>query len=61
MLESLWYLSHMQHAYTVIGTASTNSVESDLGCTRRINFDNMTLTLRNVMLTSQKVFMGITV
>ena len=28
--------------------------ESDLGCTSRINFDNVTLTLHNVTLTSQK-------
>ena len=28
-----------------IGTASANSVESDLGCTSRIYFDNVTLTL----------------
>ena len=37
-----------------IGTASANSVESDLGCTSRIYFDNVKLTLHNVMLTSQK-------
>ena len=30
-----------------------NSVESDLGCTLRIYFDNVTLTLHNVMLMSQ--------
>ena len=35
------------------GTASTNSMESDLGCTSRIYFDNVTLTLHNVTLTSQ--------
>ena len=31
-----------------------NPVESDLRCTSRIYFDNMTLTSHNVMLTSQK-------
>ena len=31
-----------------------NSVESDLGCTSRIYFDNVTLTLHNVTLASQK-------
>ena len=31
-----------------------NSVESDHGCTSRIYFDNVTLTLYNVTLTSQK-------
>ena len=30
------------------------SVESDLGCTSRMYFDNVTLTLHNVTLTSQK-------
>ena len=39
---------------TAIGTASANSVESDLGCTSRIFFDNVTLALHNVRLTSQK-------
>ena len=40
-----------------IRAASANSVEfcgSDLGCTSRIYFDNLTLTLHNVTLTSQK-------
>ena len=37
-----------------MGTASANSVESDLGCTPRIYFDNVTLTLYNVTLTSLK-------
>ena len=36
-----------------IETASANSVESDLGCTSRIYFDNVTMTLHNVTLTSQ--------
>ena len=36
-----------------IGFASANSVESDLGCTSRFYFDNVTLTLYNVTLTSQ--------
>ena len=35
-------------------TASTNSVESDLGCTSRIYLDNVTLTSHNVALTLQK-------
>ena len=34
-----------------IGTASANTVESDLGCTSSIYFDNMTWTLYNVSLT----------
>ena len=36
------------------GTASAYSVELDLGCTSSIYFDNVTLTLHNVTLTSQK-------
>ena len=35
----------------LIGTASANSVESDLGCTSRNYFDNVTLTSHNVTLT----------
>ena len=31
-----------------------NSVESDLGCTLGIYFDNMTMTLHNVTLASQR-------
>ena len=37
-----------------IGTAMANSVESDLRCTSMICFDNMTLMLHNLTLTSQK-------
>ena len=37
-----------------IGTASTNSVESGLGCTSRVYFDNVTLMSHNVTPTSQK-------
>ena len=37
-----------------IGTASANSMESDLGSTSRIFFDYVTLTLHNDTLTSQK-------
>ena len=37
-----------------IGTASANSMESDLGCTSRVYFDNVTLTLHNMTRTSQK-------
>ena len=33
---------------------SANSVKSDLGCTSRLYFDNVTLTSHNVTLTSQK-------
>ena len=33
-----------------------NSMELDLGCTSRIYFDNVTLMLHNVTLTSQKPF-----
>ena len=56
----LVYLPNYQswHRAQSIGTASTNSVESDHGCTSRIYFDNvgdnMTLTLYNVTLTSRK-------
>ena len=39
---------------TPTGTALANSMESDLGCTLRIYFDNVTLMLHNVTLTSQK-------
>ena len=39
------------YAILTIGTASANSVESDLGCTSRIYFDNVTLTLHNATLT----------
>ena len=35
---------------------SWNSVESDLGCTSRVYFDNVTLTLHNVTLTSKKPY-----
>ena len=35
-------------------SAYSNSVESDLGCTSRIYFDKVMLTLHNVTLTSQK-------
>ena len=41
-------------ANNAIRTVSANSVDSDLGCTSRIYFDNVTLTLHNVTLTSQK-------
>ena len=37
-----------------IGTASVNSVGSDLECTSRIYFDYVALTLHNVPLTSRK-------
>ena len=39
-----------------IRTASANSMESDLGCTSRIYFDNVTLMLLNVALASKKPF-----
>ena len=41
-------------AFIAIGTASANSVESDLRCTSRVYLDNVTLTSHNVTLTSQK-------
>ena len=41
------------HKYP-IGSASANSVESYLGRTSRIYFDNVTLTLHNVTLVSLK-------
>ena len=37
-----------------IRTASGNSMESDLGCTSRVYFDNVTLTLHNVARASHK-------
>ena len=43
-----------QHRYISFGTASANSMESDLGCTSRIFFDNVALTLHNETPTSQK-------
>ena len=42
------------YAAVPIGTASVNSVESDLGCTLRVYFDNATLTSHNMTLTLQK-------
>ena len=54
------YLGHYRSLTRTgsIGTASANSVESEHGCTSRIYFDNagdnVTLTLYNVTLTSQK-------
>ena len=39
-----------------VGTASVNFVESDLGCTARIYFDNVTLTLHNIILTSHQPY-----
>ena len=41
------------HAST-IGTTSANSLDSDLGCTLRVNFDNVTLMSHKVALRSQK-------
>ena len=41
-------------SYESVETASVNPVESDLELTSRIFFDNLTLTLHNVTLTSQK-------
>ena len=40
----------------IIGTALANSMELELNCTLRIYFDIVTLTLHNVMLTSQKPY-----
>ena len=40
--------------FIAIGTASAYSVESDLGCTSKVHFDNVSLTSHNVTLTSQK-------
>ena len=42
------------HRPTPIGTASATSVESNLGCTLRIYFDNVRLAPHNMTLTSQK-------
>ena len=38
------------------GPIPWNSVESDLGCTSRINFDNVMLTIHDVTLASQKSY-----
>ena len=43
-----------------IGTALANSVELGLGCTSRIYLHNVTLTLQNVTLTSQKPYQHFT-
>ena len=40
------YIEKASQYKGAIGTASTNSVESDLGCTARIYFDNVTLALQ---------------
>ena len=45
-----------KHTVSSIGTASANSVESDLGCTPRVYFDYVMLTSHYVMVTSQKPF-----
>ena len=37
-----------QYTQILIGTASADSVESDLGCTLNVYFENVTLTLHNV-------------
>ena len=39
-----------------LGTASANSVDSDLGYTSSVYFDNVTLTSHTVKLTAQKIF-----
>ena len=58
-----WWLSHQRatnaradlpESLLPIGTASANSMESDLGCMSRVYFDNVTLLSHNWMLTSQK-------
>ena len=48
------FLDNHQHAFSSIGTALANSVESDLGYTSRIYIDKVTLTLHHVTLSSQK-------
>ena len=48
------YYYFFLHIRLSIGTAFANSVESDLGCTSRVYFDNVTLTSHNMMLMSQK-------
>ena len=40
-----------------IGTDLADSVESDLGCTLRVCFDNVMLTSHNVTLMSQKPYL----
>ena len=44
----------MRYGVRPIGTALANSVESDLGYTLMIYFDNVMLTLHNVAMRSQK-------
>ena len=49
------YLRHVARCRRgSIGTVSVNSVESDLGCTSRIYFDNMMPMLHNVTLMAQE-------
>ena len=40
--------------FGAVRTASANSMESDLGCTLRVYFDNVMLMSHNLTLTSQK-------
>ena len=47
---------HIMAPKLSIRTALANFVESNLGCTSRIYFDNVTLTLHNVTLTSHKQY-----
>ena len=49
-LNCLW----CNDRFATIGTASANSVKSDLGCISRIYFDNRMMTLHNGTLMSQK-------
>ena len=44
-----------KHTVSSIGTDSANSVESELGCTSRVYFDNVMLPSHTVTLTSQKL------
>ena len=56
LVEITWKIFDNSHQLSdPIGTASSNLVESDLGCTLRIYFDKVTLMLHNMMLTSQKL------
>ena len=40
--------------FEAVRTASANSMESDLGCTLRVYFDNVMLMSHNLTLTAQK-------
>ena len=48
MKFSIMHFAEFHLGLHSIETATANSVESDLGCTSRVYFDNVTMTLHNV-------------